>query len=150
MKQIAIGVFVITWTFLLVFLVGYHPEVQSLFGEENKRISSFFWKPDPDPVPTSKEPYTNFTIEGQRFVDKDGEPLVVKGVNIGMGKPNTFPGEAAITKDMYARWFEQISTMNANTIRVYTINPPGFYEALYEHNRNREDPLSGTRRRETQ
>lgn len=40
--------------------------------------------------------------------------LLVHGVNLGMGKPGRFPGEAAITKEEYARWLEGISGMNAN------------------------------------
>lgn len=58
----------------------------------------------------------------------------IKGVNIGATKPGHFPGELAITKIEYLRWFVQISEMNANTIRVYTTMTPAFYEALYEFN----------------
>ncbi|WP_226669512.1 hypothetical protein [Metabacillus litoralis] len=76
-------------------------------------------------------------------VYKDGawEDILIKGVNMGIAKPGTFPGETGITKEEYARWFDQISAMNANGLRVYTIHPPAFYQALYEHNLNREDPL---------
>lgn len=69
------------------------------------------------------------------------EDLLVHGVNLGMGKPGHFPGDAAITKSEYARWLEGISEMNANVIRTYTLHPPGFYEALADHNEDREDPL---------
>lgn len=60
--------------------------------------------------------------------------LPIKGVNMGIAKPGYFPGESAITKEEYLRWFEMIADMNANTIRVYTLHPPEFYEALAEHN----------------
>ena len=60
----------------------------------------------------------------------DFEAIYIKGVNMGLGKPGYFPGEAAITKEEYARWFKQISEMNANSIRVYTVQPPAFYEAF--------------------
>ena len=46
-----------------------------------------------------------------------------------------------ITKKDFARWFKQISAMNANAIRVYTILSPGFYEALFEHNMFASRPL---------
>jgi hypothetical protein len=69
------------------------------------------------------------------------EKEFIKGVNVGAGKPGTFPGELAITKKEYLRWFKQISDMNANTIRVYTILKPAFYEALYEYNKNNLKPL---------
>ncbi|MUT65691.1 hypothetical protein [Paenibacillus sp. NEAU-GSW1] len=87
----------------------------------------------------------NARIQGKAFeVMKDGkwEPIVMKGVNIGMGKPGAFPGEAAITEEEYYRWFNQIAEMNANMIRVYTIHPPGFYRALAKYNEEHpEQPL---------
>ena len=67
------------------------------------------------------------------------KPMTVKGVNMGMAKPGYFPGEAAITEDEYYRWFEQIGKMNANTVRVYTLHPPGFYSALKDYNRKHPD-----------
>ena len=69
------------------------------------------------------------------------EALTIKGVNIGMGKPGYFPGEAAITEEEYYRWFKQIRAMNSNTIRVYTLQPPGFYRALKHFNDGRKEPL---------
>lgn len=60
--------------------------------------------------------------------------IVIKGVNIGMAKPGTWPGEAAISEKEYYRWFEHIGEMNANTIRTYTIHPPHFYKALKKYN----------------
>ncbi|WP_456277685.1 hypothetical protein [Bacillus sp. AK128] len=77
----------------------------------------------------------------QVYRDGEWEDLLIKGVNIGMGKPGTFPGEAGISKQEYARWFEQIGEMNANSIRVYTIHPPGFYEALYEYNQTADERI---------
>lgn len=63
-------------------------------------------------------------------------PITIKGVNMGMAKPGHFPGEAAITEDEYHRWFEMIGAMNANTVRVYTLHPPGFYQALKDYNKD--------------
>ncbi|MDN7244532.1 hypothetical protein [Planococcus shenhongbingii] len=83
-------------------------------------------------------------INGQTFeVYQDGkwQPFTVKGVNIGMAKPGTFPGEAAITREEYDRWFKQIGEMNANAIRVYTLHPPAFYEALKSYNETADEPL---------
>lgn len=72
------------------------------------------------------------------FADGKKEKFFIKGVNIGAGKPGAFPGEVAVTYDEYYRWFEYISQMNANTIRVYTILRPQFYNALYDFNQNAE------------
>ncbi len=69
------------------------------------------------------------------------ENVLLKGVNMGIAKPGHFPGETAITKEEYFRWFKQIGAMHANAVRVYTIHPPAFYEAFYEYNEIAEQPL---------
>jgi hypothetical protein len=76
-------------------------------------------------------------------VQKNGEwnDFLIKGVNIGIGKPGYFPGETAISKEEYSRWFKKIGEMNANAIRIYTLHPPQFYEAFYEYNLVAEKPL---------
>ena len=74
----------------------------------------------------------NARIKDKRFqILRDGkwETIIIKGINMGMAKPGTFPGEAAITEEEYYRWFEYIGDMNANVISVYTLHPPGFYNS---------------------
>ncbi|MDL4842896.1 hypothetical protein [Aquibacillus rhizosphaerae] len=75
------------------------------------------------------------------YTDDKWSSILIKGVNIGMAKPGYFPGEAAITEEEYFRWFELIGEMNANTLRVYTIHPPGFYRALNRYNQQSASPL---------
>jgi Tetratricopeptide repeat len=58
----------------------------------------------------------------------------IKGINIGLGLPGCFPGEFAVKKGTYLKWFKQIIDLGANTIRVYTILQPEFYEMLYRFN----------------
>ena len=69
------------------------------------------------------------------------EDMLIKGVNMGIAKPGHFPGETAISKEEYLRWFQYIGDMNANAIRVYTIHPPAFYEAFYEYNQKAEKTI---------
>ncbi|SIQ76026.1 MULTISPECIES: family 2 glycosyl transferase [unclassified Paenibacillus] len=101
--------------------------------------------------PKDKNPETAFRQEGGlSFVSKtdaasfyvhDGQKwsrMFIKGVNLGAGKPGAFPGEVAITYEEYFRWFKYIAEMNANTIRVYTIQRPQFYNALLDFNEQRE------------
>lgn len=82
---------------------------------------------------------------GEQFIEIHTEegwkPLVIKGVNIGMGVPGYFPGEAAVSEAQYFRWFKQITDMNANSFRVYTLQSPSFYKALYEYNQIADEPL---------
>ncbi len=75
------------------------------------------------------------------FVDGQWNKLKIKGVNIGMGKPGVFSGEAAISEEEYYRWLEYIGEMGANAIRVYTLHPPGFYQALKRYNDQSDRPI---------
>lgn len=77
----------------------------------------------------------------QRYRGGAAQDMLLKGVNMGIAKPGHFPGEAAITKAEYARWFREIGAMNANVVRVYTLHPPAFYEALLEYNEHAKHPL---------
>jgi hypothetical protein len=76
-------------------------------------------------------------------IQKNGkwDDFLIKGVNMGIAKPGYFPGETAISKEEYSRWFKEIGEMNANAIRIYTLHPPQFYEAFYEYNQVAEKPL---------
>lgn len=69
------------------------------------------------------------------------KPFEIKGVDMGVGIPGHFATEFAVDKETYLRWFSYIKEMGANTIRVYTLLHPAFYEAVYEFNQDRADPL---------
>jgi len=79
----------------------------------------------------------------QLYIDEgDGfEVFDIRGVNMGLGKPGHFATEAAVTKEEYLRWFEQIRDMGANVVRIYTIGPEAFYDAFYEYNKENAEPL---------
>lgn len=85
------------------------------------------------------------SITGDTYIQiqKNGkwDDFLIKGVNMGIAKPGYFPGETAISKEDYSRWFKEIGEMNANAIRIYTLHPPQFYEAFYEYNQVAEKPL---------
>ncbi len=85
------------------------------------------------PVPTKQ---TRFRARKDFLEVHDGtwREFFVKGVNIGAGLPGYFPGEFAVKKGTYLKWFKQIKELGANAVRVYTILPPEFYEALYRFN----------------
>ena len=65
----------------------------------------------------------------------------IKGVNIGTGYPGVFPNEFGISEETYARWFNLIGEMNANTIRVYKIQSPWFYKAFAQYNETHENKI---------
>ncbi len=71
-------------------------------------------------------------------------PLNLKGINLGSSPPGTFPGEIAyaITEKVYEDWIDLIAQAGFNSIRVYTLHPPEFYEKLANYNqRNPGKPL---------
>lgn len=90
-------------------------------------------------------PVTSFvkTDGKQILMEKDGrfEQFEIKGVNLGSSIPGEWSTDYAIDHDTYLRWFGQIQEMGANTIRVHTIMNDEFYNALYDYNKDREDPL---------
>ncbi|WP_456272080.1 hypothetical protein [Bacillus sp. AK031] len=135
--------------------------IQKMFSfEKGNRPQTFYWKAyvpmmeailseiqtgkGEDQQTEKPQPMPSMVRDGQYQILKNGkwEPFTVKGVNMGIAKPGYFPGETAITRDDYYRWFEMIHEMNANAIRVYTLHPPGFYQALKQFNDgHKDDPL---------
>lgn len=85
-----------------------------------------------------------FKTEGKSFyVYKNGgwQEELMTGVNIGASEPALFPGDLTISYDTYLRWFEYISEMNCNCVRVYTTMRPQFYLALRDFNEKAEKPV---------
>jgi len=80
--------------------------------------------------------------EIQIYQNQSWSPFFSQGVNIGASLPGHYPGALPMKKEDYMRWFKQIHEMGANTIRIYTIHDPVFYESLVEFNKQHgEDPL---------
>ena len=65
----------------------------------------------------------------------------LRGLNMGV----TLPGQTVKNGDIgyttYLAWFGQIANMNANSIRVYTLQSPAFYSALHDYNLKAARPL---------
>lgn len=83
------------------------------------------------------------TDETTIYMEQNGQyvPFEIRGVNLGVGFPGEWATDFSIDKETYLRWFEEIQELGANTIRVYTILHDDFYNAFYEYNQGREDPL---------
>jgi len=60
-------------------------------------------------------------------------PFHVNGINLGTALPGRFPAEFPDSAT-YAGWIAAMAEMAVNTIRVYTIHPPHFYQVLGAHN----------------
>ncbi|MBK5262462.1 MAG: family 2 glycosyl transferase, partial [Peptostreptococcaceae bacterium] len=87
--------------------------------------------------------YNSYVKEDKIIINtyKGSEETFITGINIGLGKPGYYPGDIGITKQEYLRWFLEISDMNINFIRVYTLQSPDFYDALFEFNKYENKPL---------
>jgi len=91
--------------------------------------------------PNRENPIFRVNRTFEIFSNNSWENISIRGINIGRTVPGSFPGDGAITENEYYRWFEMISEMNANSIRVYDLHPPSFYEALYKFNHHSNKPL---------
>lgn len=80
-------------------------------------------------VPFSTDSTHITAWNGEKYV-----PLFVKGVNLGVSVPGTFPGELAASSADYARWFDEIREAGFNCIRLYTLHYPRFYRELSAYN----------------
>ena len=107
--------------FILVFLV--------FSCEDGKKADVFV----PEPIP--------FVVSDGYFYKntQPKEKFFIKGVNLGVGVPGTMAGELAAQKEDYMRWFSQMSELGFNSLRIYTIHFPRFYDALAEFNAEHSD-----------
>jgi len=92
------------------------------------------------------EPYRGaYAIKGDQFAIWNGfnyVPVFIKGINLGVSVPGTQPGELAATREDYRRWFDLIKEAGYNTIRLYTMHYPRFYDELRIYNLdNPQNPL---------
>lgn len=66
--------------------------------------------------------------------DGSWRSVFIQGVNIGPALPGRFPSEAPEDEAAWEVWLNEIARLGANSVRVYTLQPPAFYRALARHN----------------
>ena len=69
----------------------------------------------------------------------DYTPVFIKGVNLGAAVPGSWPGQLAITAEQYARWFRMMTRAGFNTVYIYTLHQPRFYEEFARYNKENPD-----------
>jgi len=92
---------------------------------------------DNHPFGSGEEYKGNFTIKDKQFAmwnESAYVPFFIKGINLGISLPGTQPGNLAATREDYRRWFKLIKEAGYNTIRLYTLHFPRFYEELEQYN----------------
>ncbi len=87
----------------------------------------------------------DYALKGDQFAVWNGlhyVPVFIKGINLGIALPGTQPGELAATAEDYRRWFSLVKDAGYNTIRLYTLHFPRFYQELRAFNLlNPQNPL---------
>ena len=77
---------------------------------------------------------TSFKTDGKNILvqNKDGqyEPMIIKGIDLPSSTANHYAADYAINYETYMRWFQLMSDMGANVIRIYTIYNDTFYDAF--------------------
>lgn len=86
-----------------------------------------------------------FSTTSQHLTAWDGNqyvPITIKGINMGVAFPGTFPSELNVTYEQYYNWFGMIRQAGFNLMRLYTLHYPQFYKALRDYNlANPQTPL---------
>ncbi len=87
--------------------------------------------------------YAQTTPNGFQIMENgQWNDFYIKGVNIGAALPGKWFTEFPEDEKIYLSWLNGIGQMNANCIRIYTLLPPAFYNALEEYNhKHPQNPL---------
>ncbi len=98
----------------------------------------------PRPPRSADEALTVVAHSGLELLEVPGEdggwaPLFIKGVNLGVALPGKYPSQFPPHEATYLDWLDKIAAMNANVVRLYTLLPPAFYDALLRHNLDNPD-----------
>ncbi len=68
-----------------------------------------------------------------------GDAAFIAGVNVGPTIPGYQPGEVAIRREDFRRWFPLMAEQGYRALRIYSIQPPSFYEELLAYNLTHPD-----------
>lgn len=69
------------------------------------------------------------------------EKIHLNGMNLDSVKPGYLPGNYAATEEDYNEWFDEIAALKVNCLKVKSIMPSRFYEALKSYNEKHRRPL---------
>lgn len=79
-----------------------------------------------------------FRATEKGFVGRQGdapfEPFYPVGINFGLAVPGTLPGDFLATREQIRAWIRAAAELGANTIRIYTVQSPAFYQELRRWN----------------
>ena len=90
------------------------------------------------PIPYKSDKGSNF-LSVYNINTNTYSKIFIKGINLGVGLPGTYPGELAADSMQYVSWFNKMVSAGFNVIRTYTIHFPRFYNALAKFNEDHQN-----------
>jgi hypothetical protein len=96
------------------------------------------WAPRPREIGGLRAIATSSAL-GYSLYTAHGPVHFLPGVDLGATTPGHQPGELAITAGDYRRWLNEMGWFGIRTVRIYTIHPPAFYNALAAYDRAHPD-----------
>lgn len=79
---------------------------------------------------------------GYSLFTAHGTVHFLPGMDLGATTPGHQPGELAMTADDYRRWLDEMGALGVRAVRIYTIHPPAFYQALAAYDTaHPDDPI---------
>ena len=119
----------------------YMPLLKAIFTEAERRSQQII-------RPLSREVYTDGKTalvaragqsELQIYEDGAWKPFFVEGVNLGTAMPGRWFTDFPSDLSLYYRWMVQMGDLGVNTLRIYTLLDPQFYDAFSLYNRLHPD-----------
>lgn len=77
----------------------------------------------------------------QIYEDGEWEDIELRGLELSSFTPGYARYKTDIDKELVGQWLEEISDLNANLIKIPGIQPPSFYNAIYDYNQGAKNPI---------
>ncbi|MDT3359410.1 MAG: hypothetical protein LIR47_08685 [Spirochaetota bacterium] len=119
----------------------YMPMLASIFEEAQERNAQVL-PPLQREVATIKSSRMISRTNGRQlelFSKGSWKPYFVYGINLGIAMPGRWFTEFPQDKSLYYHWLEQMGELGVNTVRIYTLLDPQFYQAFSLYNRIHPD-----------
>jgi hypothetical protein len=83
----------------------------------------------------------SFRIEDNTILYSNNDVFQIHGTNLGPTLPGYFPATSSTSAEQYEEWFELISELKMNVVRVEQLMPTAFYRAFANYNNENEEKL---------
>lgn len=89
--------------------------------------------------------YFRFARAGDEGLEvyRDGqwEEIQIRGVELSSFRPGYGRYKTDMDKELLMNWLGEIQAMGANLVKIPHIQPPSFYNAIYDYNEEAEEPI---------